>query len=395
MSNTENLESVLALASKGWKLFPQHSGTKHPTIRKGWNTKATDETKQLTEWFTASPDANVGVKTGKVSNLMVLDVDGETGKESLRTLEEKYGAFPATLQSMTGRGQHLFFNHPGHKVTIKHSTTASHKILGQGLEIKADGEADAVTVPPSIHANGKTYQWVNMETPVANAPNWLLDLLTLEDVPTPAGDVIPEGQRNDAMYAEVCNLFKTCEPKDVLPSALEINQNRCKPPLSEAEVRGIVERVSKSHKPAHAREKSRSSRNPLHWFPYDVSVYFGDQDAQTLSDYQLGWRHRLMAFAWQSRGYLRNDRDALFTLSRATSKPKFQREMLVALYDFEEVIEGGKSCLLNRGMAQEYADKMAGWTQKREAGQARAKAKADAARQQSEPLPMEERKAAA
>src|SRR6202035_4002817 len=130
----------------------------------------------LTEWWTASPSANIGVKTGRVSGLMVLDVDGDVGVESLRKLEEKYGLLPVTLTSNTGRGYHYFFKHPGHKFTIKISTTASHKLLGQGLEIKADGKADAVTVPPSIHANGRTYAWVNAETPIADAPDWLVSL---------------------------------------------------------------------------------------------------------------------------------------------------------------------------------------------------------------------------
>src|SRR6267378_4207281 len=230
MSGTKNLESVLALASKGWRLFPQHSVVngectckdstcehvaKHPTIR-GWQNKATGATAQLTEWWTASPSANIGVKTGRVSGLMVLDVDGDAGVESLIKLEDKYGALPTTLTSKTGKGYHYFFKHPGHKFTIALNLKDCAKRLGPGLEIKSDGAADAITAPPSVHASGRVYRWENAETPIADAPNWFLDLLTVEDVPDSASDsdVIPQGQRNPTMYDEVCALYKAGKQKD-------------------------------------------------------------------------------------------------------------------------------------------------------------------------------------
>jgi Bifunctional DNA primase/polymerase, N-terminal/Primase C terminal 1 (PriCT-1) len=391
MSGTKNLASVLALASKGWKLFPQHSGTKHPTIRKGWNTKATDSPKQLTEWWDALPSANIGVKTGRVSNLLVLDVDGATGAESLRKLEEKYGALPTTLQSTTGRGKHFFFKHPGH--TIKISLKACAKRLGPGLEIKADGKADAVTVPPSIHASGKSYEWVNAETPIADAPDWLLDLLTVEDVQAPAsdGDVIPMGQRNDAMYAEVGALYRAGKQKDdVLRLALEINRSRCSPPLPDAEIRGIVASVARTHKPKDGSAKSpKHVRNPFHWFAFDTVEHLADQHA--LTDYQQGWRVNLLAYAWQGKGLLVNDPRVLFKLSNATSKKKFENERQKVLHGFEEVERDGQSYLVNQRMADQYAEKSDALEQKKEAGRqssiARAQEAALAEKQKREAIP--------
>jgi hypothetical protein len=407
MTGNKNLDAALELAKRGWKLFPQHSlvngqctckvaacdhAGKHPVIR-AWQSKAAASTAQLTKWWTVSPFANIGVKTGRVSNLMVLDVDGDVGEESLRKLEEQYGPLPATLRSTTGDGKHFYFKHPGHTLTIKLSITACAKRLGPGLEIKADGKADCVTVPPSIHANGKSYEWVNADTPIADAPAWLLDLLTIEDVHTSASDnaEIVKGQRNDAMFLEICALFKTGASKeDVLRSALEANKRKCKPPLADAVIRGTVASVAKTHKPGYLNEKSRSSRNPLFWFPFDVHSFFADQNAQTLSDAQLGWRTRLMAFAWEDKGRLSHDLDALFILARASSKKQFKRDIRKALYDFVEVNESGQSFLVNRGMAQQYADKMDGWNQKREAGRARAEAKAaETEKKKRETIPNE------
>ena len=236
---------------------------------------------------------------------------------------------------------------------------------------------------------------MNAEAKIADAPNWLLDLLTVEDVRVADSDsdVIPEGQRNDAMYIEIGALFRTgARKEDVLRSALEINQTKCKPPLPDAEIRRMVASIAVTHRPSKAKpsKHSRSSRNPLYWFPFDVHSFLADQHAQILTPTQLGWRTRLMAFAWQNRGYLVNDADALFKLSNDDNKKRFKKSYRKALYDFEVVTHDGESCLVNHAFAEQYRDKMVGWNQKREAGRARADAKAaEAEKQKREAIPTE------
>jgi|SRR6266850_303920 len=412
--STKMLPEAIHLAAKRqFKIFPLHNPTgdakergcscpklqcdrigKHPRIKNHLN-RATTDPAQLVDWWAASPDANIGIVTGKKSGIFVLDVDDKnagSGSASLHKLEQANGPLPETLTARTGDGRHLYFQHPG--VTIK--TTNGE--LADGLDVK--GENGSCNAPPSVHANGKTYQWVNAEAKIAVAPNWLLDLLTQEDVPDADGDnnVIPVGQRNDAMYAEVCALFKTGASREsILRSALDINRNRCQQPLPDSEIRGMVASVANTHKPSKAKpsKTSRSSRNPLYWFPFDVHSFFADQHTQTLTAAQLGWRIRLMAFAWQNRGSLVNDADALFKLANADNKKQFKKSYRRALYDFEAVTRDGESCLVNHAFAEQYAEKMDGWNQKREAGRARAQAKAaDAAKQKSEPVPMEERRVA-
>jgi hypothetical protein len=395
MSSTTFSTKMLAnaydlAANRQFKIFPLHNPTgdakergcscgnpkcgrvgKHPRIKNHLNRATTDPT-QLMKWWAKWQDANIGIVTGKKSGFFVLDVDGDIGAASLKSLEENNSPLPVTLTAITGKGKHIYFQYPDTR--IKTGKRAD------GFEVK--GENGSCNAPPSLHRNGKTYQWVNADAPIAAAPEWLISRLTEEDVPTPASDsdeVIPEGQRNATMYAEVCNLFKTGAGKeDVLRSALEINQSRCKPPLPDADVHSMVASVAKTHKPSKAKPSkySRSSRNPLYWFPFDVHSFFADQNTQTLTAAQLGWRTRLMAFAWQSKGFLVNDTDALFKLSNADNKKQFRNSYRTALYDFEVVTLNGKSCLVNHAFAEQYADKMDGWNQKREAGRARAEAKA-------------------
>jgi hypothetical protein len=65
-----------------------------------------------------------------------------------------------------------------------------------------------------------------------------------------------------------------------------------------------------------------------------------------------------MAFAWQSKGYLVNDADALFKLSIADNKKQFKQNYHKALFDFVTVKQDGQSFLVNHAFAAQYADKM-------------------------------------
>lgn len=93
---------ALKLAEAGFRVFPAYgivdgkcecgnpncdAPGKHPAI-KGWKQKATSDKEQIMTWWKRCGNHNPAIATGK--GLVVLDVDGETGKESLRKLEEEY-----------------------------------------------------------------------------------------------------------------------------------------------------------------------------------------------------------------------------------------------------------------------------------------------------------------
>jgi hypothetical protein len=376
-----DLTAVLDSLHRGFYIFPLHNPTKdgcscgksectsvgkHPRIL-NWTRKASNDPAIIKSWWSLWSQANVGVATGEKSSVIVLDVDdkhAESGSKSLRKLQEQYGPLPNTLTATTGNGRHHYFKYPG--LPIKCSTGK----LGDGLDIRGDG--GYVVAPPSVHATGRRYQWTDDSAEIAQAPNWLLDLLTVEDVPD--SESIPAGKRTNTLYAEVCVLFRSgmLEP-DVLRTALATNMSRCQPPLSEDKVRDVVSRVSKTHRPATAKT---SARNPLRWFQFDVTDFLSDINISTLSDQQLGWRTRLNALAWTHQGRLPNDPAKLAKLANASSLATFKREMLTALFDYDQIEEDGSRILVNPAMAAEYDAKLAGWNQKREAGLSRAKARA-------------------
>ena len=120
------------------------------------------------DWWSRWPDANVGVVTGRVSGIVVLDVDPRSGGgPALGALQERGGALPATAEVRTGgNGRHLWFSC---------DEELPSAVLAPGLELKAD--RSVIIAPPSVHATGHRYVWVpgrspDEITPVC-VPGWL------------------------------------------------------------------------------------------------------------------------------------------------------------------------------------------------------------------------------
>ena len=101
---------------------------------------------EVREWFEKWPSANIGIVTGKISNLVVFDLDSEHAVEYAK----KQGGFPNTAKVKTGKGYHLYLQHPGFEIR-----NSVNKNLD--LDIRADG--GYVAAPPSIHGSGRQYKW--------------------------------------------------------------------------------------------------------------------------------------------------------------------------------------------------------------------------------------------
>ena len=97
---------------------------------------------EVRDWFTTWPDANIGIVTGAVSNLVVFDLDSE---HAVQYADDR-GGFPDTPKVKTGKGYHIYSQHPGFE--IKNSV---NKRLD--LDIRADG--GYVVAPPSVHGSGR------------------------------------------------------------------------------------------------------------------------------------------------------------------------------------------------------------------------------------------------
>ena len=229
-----------------WLCFPCKPAGKAPLTARGLHDASRDP-EQLGRWLDQYPDANIGVRTGRESGIVVLDVDGDDGFESLRALERQHGALPRTASVKTPRGgAHYWFAHPGGEVPC------SAGRLGVALDVRGDG--GYVIAPPSIGPNGNRYE-PDEVAPLAMLPAWLRDLMappTTARTAAPAEtwilivrDGIPEGTR-DADLARLSGhlLARDVDARLVLELALLVN-GRCRPPLPDREVEQVVVSIAR------------------------------------------------------------------------------------------------------------------------------------------------------
>lgn len=174
------LEAARDYAARGWRVIPIVAGQKRPTLS-NWQNVATVDPDKIANWWGHGDRYGVGIVTGEESGIFVLDVDVADGKPGMETLEllidEHDSDWPnRTPMAITGSGGvHWFFRWPdgGHV-----ATNASR--LGPGLDIRGNG--GQVVAAPTIHPNGTPYRWAEDCSPdeveVADAPAWLLELLT-------------------------------------------------------------------------------------------------------------------------------------------------------------------------------------------------------------------------
>ena len=177
------LAHALDYAAHGLPVLPIKPGEKRPPMA-GWQNHATTDEPTIENWFTGLyADHGVGIATGGTIFALDIDVSGDKqGDETLADLEQQYGSLPNTATVLTGSGgQHRYFLMPA-GVTIRNNAATA---LGPGLDIR--GEGGQCVAPPTIHPNGKPYEWDGGEIgEIAAAPQWLIGLLTAHAEPTHA-----------------------------------------------------------------------------------------------------------------------------------------------------------------------------------------------------------------
>lgn len=179
------IRAALALARRGLLVFPVfwptgggcacgercQSPGKHPLrdAAPHGHLDATTDPERVTEWWRRWPLANIGLRTGVESGVLVLDRDDRNGGEAgWEALEAEHGPIPYSVRARTGGGIHVYLRHPGGFVT-------SLKGVAPGVDLKADG--GYVVAPPSLHHSGRRYEWLDAEEArLEDAPGWIADV---------------------------------------------------------------------------------------------------------------------------------------------------------------------------------------------------------------------------
>ncbi len=167
--DTSTLHSEVAMTylSRGWSIIPQVPRTKKPHVKwKPFQDRLPTET-EIESWWSQWPDAGMAIIPGRLSGILVVDVDGSEAHDAMM---RHLGVEPIAPKVLSGsrapHRYHLFFQHPDF------STGAKKTPWHPKLEFR--GHAGLTVLPPSLHKSGNRYVW---------APGQSLDDLCPPDLP--------------------------------------------------------------------------------------------------------------------------------------------------------------------------------------------------------------------
>jgi hypothetical protein len=187
---------------------------------------ATTNRARILAWWTRHPQANIGLATGHLFD--VLDIDGPAGEQAIRGLAATHGLQSSGPLVRTGGGGWHFYLAPIGLGNVRPAGLAHVDWRGRG---------GYVVAPPSRHASGHPYQWAagrDLDVTPGKVPAVLLERLegrpaqrSLSSLEVPAaGDgpggryaraalakelarvaAAPVGQRNQQLWESTRNLY--------------------------------------------------------------------------------------------------------------------------------------------------------------------------------------------
>lgn len=276
------LDAALRYADNEWPVLPLYGvrGTmcecgkpdcgspgKHPRTPQGVLDASTDEA-TIRGWWVKWPRSNVGIRTGRVSGLYVLDVDNKEsvddglhlrgkGDVSLELLEAEGGVLPETLVSRTGSGgRHLVYAYPPDR-----SDLGNRAGLRPGLDTR--GDQGYIVAPPSVYRGGGAYRWEEEGLSPAPLPPAWVRLLTAQPTAAEGGSLrdLAPGEKIAAGEGRHEWLFKKAaqfrgeggtlgnEPAVMYGALMALNHRHLSPPLADSEVEHVVDSVFKRYQP--------------------------------------------------------------------------------------------------------------------------------------------------
>ena len=218
-------------------VFPARAD-KTPACPHGFKD-ATAEPDKIRQLWRSWPGELVGVPTGAISGIDVLDIDSVKHPEAANWWLSRRQYIPKTRVHQTGSGGlHLLFRHS------QQARTGNGR-LGTGIDVKSTG-GYIVWWP--------THRRVLLDVPIAPWPEWLLAAQQpklfrqqISSGPTPASiagvasfvETTPEGQRNCVAYWGLCRAFEA-ENQGVEGAVAAVADAALKNGLDRREVATIV-----------------------------------------------------------------------------------------------------------------------------------------------------------
>lgn len=193
------------------------------------------DTEQLVEWFSNGSERNAAIVCGSISSVVCIDTDTPEA--------EAWAAanLPLTpMRTRTQRGRHRYYRRP-YALNI---VPAFIKVEGLSIEIRRDGQY--AVAPGSVHPSGFVYEeeepWPESLEAVPLLPMDVIQGIShtpTKKEPLPPG--VTTGGRNQSLFKEACRVRRLgWTEEEIYTAVMTLNKTRCKPPLSQTEVKQIV-----------------------------------------------------------------------------------------------------------------------------------------------------------
>ncbi len=297
---------MLAYLEKGFSVIPIGSDKKPliPTWKEYQSKHPTKE--EITKWCSTLNPVGIGIVTGKISGIAVLDIDVGADTSSLE--------LPSTPSVRTGGGGwHHYFKFPS-GVLLQSSNGFRHK-----MDFKAEG--GYVIAPPSLHKSGKHYEWAVApeDADYAEVPSWLK-----EEIESRGGAKkdwsaitagVAEGGRNSAAAAYIGKLLHGLPEADWESigwvGAIAWNKQN-KPPLPEKELRSVFDSIAATEKKGKGADREDNSHASkliklvlatdallFHDQSGDAYIALNNSGAETLRLKSKQFSHWLAKLSWE------------------------------------------------------------------------------------------------
>jgi hypothetical protein len=228
-----SLGAAVGYAIRGMSVLPCRARGKEPLTEHGFKDASTN-TEVIRGLWKLWPEANIAIRTGRTSRVLVVDVDPRNGgNESLAVLEKNNSALPADYVVETSDGgRHFYFRHPD-------GIVIPCGVLAEGIDIKC--ENGYVIAPPSVHPSGHRYRFMS-HGDLRTVPEWLLaqlaqragaqahphgdatidvdELRVSDDIKRLIREGVPKGRRSEAVFGVLRSMVINGHSDDEIIAAM-------------------------------------------------------------------------------------------------------------------------------------------------------------------------------
>lgn len=246
---------ALKYAEKGFSVIPVNAYKKAMIPWNEYKTRHPSKN-EIDRWWLDKPYSNIGIITGKISGICVIDIDSEEGEQNIREYVHDLMIVPTAITP--GGGRHLYFKMPEKEIN-------NNVGLIPGCDFR--GEGGYIIAPPSKAFSSKIKRLGEYKWEISLDDAELLDLPEkyLSTIVHPMSTnvyqgpqlstkikMFSEGRRDNDLFHVANCLIKGGMPEDEVYQIISSLSLICDPPFSQKEaiekVNSVLKRINRTER---------------------------------------------------------------------------------------------------------------------------------------------------